>query len=96
MMTFVKKFGQQPKSWILFEALFGLLLVAGVDLITTWQFSMFIFYSLLIYVVALHLPRRWAIGFTFLTVVVSTVVNLDSIGARGVGGYVWGSLNRLG
>jgi signal transduction histidine kinase len=78
------------------EALACLALVASVDLLTTWQFSMFIFYCLPVYVVAVYFPRRTALAFVVLASLFSTVAAYDSIPVRGLGGYVWNAINRLG
>jgi len=78
------------------EALVCLALVAAVDLFTTWQFSMFIFYCLPVYVVALYFPRKTALVFVVLAALLSTVAAYDSIPVRGMAGYVWSAINRLG
>jgi len=88
--------GQQPPRWLMTEAIAYLCLVACVDLITTWQFSMYIFYCLPVYVVALNFSRRAALIFVMATAIVATAANYDSIAIRGMAGYTWSAFNRLG
>lgn len=78
------------------EALACLALVAGIDLLTTWQFSMFIFYCLPVYAVSLYFPRRTAIAFVIFAEVLATIAAYDSIPIRGLGGYAWQAVNRMG
>ncbi|HSI14927.1 MAG TPA: sensor histidine kinase [Chthoniobacter sp.] len=92
----LEKLGQQPKSWLMAESLACLALVAGIDLLTTWQFSMFIFYCLPVYAVSLYFPRKTAIAFVIFAEVLATIAAYDSIPVRGLGGYAWAALNRLG
>ncbi len=80
----------------MFEILVFLSLVTFVDLITTWQFSMYIFYCLPVYLVGLYFPRRVALSFAVFTAVVAMVANYDAIAVRGMGGYAWSGCNRLG
>lgn len=94
-MNVVDAFGKQPKSWILGEAIITLCLVALLDIVTPWQFSMFVFYAVPVFLVAQHLPRRTAIYFAIATVIVATAANYDSIPFRGLGGYAWSGVNRL-
>jgi len=77
-------------------ALVLLAIIALVDLVTTWQFSMLVFYSFLVYVLAIQFTKRVAVGFAILTATVSMLADLDSIPIRGVAGYSWSGLNRLG
>lgn len=78
------------------EALVCLAFVACLDLLTTWQFSMFIFYCLPVYLVSLYFPRKTTIAFVLFAEVLGTLAAYDSIPARGWGGYAWQALNRLG
>lgn len=78
------------------EAIAFVGLVAFVDVITTWQFSMYIFYCLPVYVVALYFPRQVALSFVLVVAVVATAANYDSIAIRGVAGYAWSAFNRSG
>jgi signal transduction histidine kinase len=78
------------------EALTYLTLIAAIDLVTTWQFSMFIFYCLPVYLVAAYFPKKTALGFVCLAAILSTIAAYDSIPVRGLGGYVWSAINRLG
>lgn len=88
--------GQQPKPWLMAEALTCLAAVTVVDIFTTWQFSMFIFYCLPVYLVALNFPRKTALWFVGLALFLATVASYDSIAVRGWAGYAWMAVNRFG
>ena len=93
-MNLITAFGRQPKSWMLAEALVYLGGVVVLDLLTTWQFSMFVFYSSVVFVIALHFPRRMAIGFALFVAVAAILANLDSLPRRSMGSFVWAGVNR--
>jgi len=95
-MNLLEAFGKQPRSWMLMEAVLALALVACIDVITTWQFTMFVFYCVPVFMVALHSPRRLGIGFAVFTGLVALAANYDSIPVRGLGGYIWAGANRTG
>ncbi|MDR3406535.1 MAG: sensor histidine kinase [Chthoniobacter sp.] len=93
-MNLIKAFGKQPKSWMLAEVLVYLAGILVLDLHTTWQFSMFVFYSSVVFVVALHFSKRMAIGFAIFVAVAAMLANLDSLQRRGMGSYIWAGVNR--
>ena len=93
-MKFIEKLGRQPRSWLMVEALVCLVGIGCGDMFTTWRFSLFVFYCVPVYIVALFLPRRIAIGFVLLTTVVSLVANLDAIPVRGIVSFAWSGVNR--
>ena len=93
-MNLIDAFGRQPKSRMMWEALIALFSVAALDIVTPWQFSMFVFYAVPVFLVALFFSRRIGIGFAILTAVVGTAANCDSIPFRGLGGYAWSGVNR--
>jgi len=93
-MNLINAFGKQPKSWMLAEALAYLAGVVVLDLHTTWQFSMFVFYSFVVFVIARHFPQRFAIGFAIFVAVAAMFANLDSLNRRGMGSFVWAGVNR--
>ncbi len=95
-MNFIDLLGQQPKSRLMWQGIACLILVAVIDLVTSWKFSMFIFYCAPVYVISLHFPKRTAITFTLATVVVATAANYDTIEFRGLAGFAWMAVNRLG
>jgi signal transduction histidine kinase len=96
-MNLIDTFGKQPKSWMLTEAVLGLLAVAMVDIMTPWQFSWFIFYAVPVFLIALHFPRRLGIGFALVAALVGWLANYDTIEPRGGwGAYSWSGFNRLG
>ncbi|MEP6667959.1 MAG: sensor histidine kinase [Chthoniobacter sp.] len=96
LTRFIEILGQQPPRRLMAEAIAFLFFVAGIDLLTTWQFSMYIFYCLPVYIVALYFSRRTALIFAMATVIIGTVASYDSIAVRGMGGYAWSAFNRLG
>ncbi|MEI9895742.1 MAG: histidine kinase [Chthoniobacter sp.] len=93
-MNLIDAFARQPKSWMLMEALLYLAGVVFLDLVTTWQFSMFVFYSIPVFLIALHFPRRMGIGFAFFVAAAALLANLDSIPRRGMAGFAWAGVNR--
>jgi signal transduction histidine kinase len=94
-MNFIDAFGKQPKSWILAEASIAVLLIACVDIITPWQFSMFVFYAVPPFVVAMFLPTRVGIWFAVVTAFIDWAANFDTLKFRGLAGYMWTGCNRL-
>src|ERR1700761_24841 len=95
-MNIIDAFGKQPKTWMLTEAFFALVVVAIVDIVTPWQFSWFVFYAVPVFLLALHFPRKVGFGFAIFTAIVAWIVNYDTIQYRGWGGYTWSGVNRLG
>lgn len=93
-MNLTEAFGKQPKSWILAEAFIAVLLVATVDVLTPWQFSMFVFYAGPVFIVGLYQPRRVGIGFAIFTALSGWLANYDTIQLRGAAGYAWMGCNR--
>ncbi|MEP6670088.1 MAG: sensor histidine kinase [Chthoniobacter sp.] len=93
-MNVINAFGKQPKSWMLAETLVYLGGVVVLDLHTTWQFSMFVFYSTPVFFIALHFPRRMALGFAIFVGVVAMLANLDSLPRRSMGSFAWAGVNR--
>jgi len=94
-MNLIEAFGKQPRSWILAEAIFTVLLVAVVDVFTPWQFSMFVFYAAPPFIVALYLPRNVGIGFAIFTAITGWAANYDSLKFRGLASYAWMGCNRM-
>jgi signal transduction histidine kinase len=86
---------KHPRPWVLAEALVALALMAFVDVITTWQFSMFVFYCMPVFVVALRFPRRIGIGFVIFASLVATAANFDTVPHLGWPGFTWAAVNRL-
>jgi signal transduction histidine kinase len=93
-MNIVDAFGKQPKPWMLTEALTVVSVMAVVDLITPWHFSMFVFYAVPVFLIAQNFPQRQGIAFAMFVALVGIAANHDSIRYRGVGGYVWAGINR--
>jgi len=81
---------------MLAEAFVFLSIIVLVDVLTTWLFSMFVFYCVPVFLVALYFPRRVGIGFAIFTAVVAMAANYDSIPMRGMGLYIWSAGNRTG
>jgi hypothetical protein len=86
---------KHPRPWILAEALVALAVIALLDIITTWQFSMFVFYCIPVFVVALRFPRRVGIGFVIFAALVAMAANYDTVQYLGLGGFAWSAVNRL-
>ena len=95
-MNFIEQFGKQPKSWILAEAFAFLVLVVIADVFTSWQYTMFMFYCIPVFLVAMQVSRRYAFAFAILTGIVAMAANYDSLPIRGLGGYIWGGASRTG
>jgi signal transduction histidine kinase len=94
-MNLIESFGKQRPGWMLAEAVLFIVAVMALDLVTTWQFSMFIFYSIPVFLISLHFPKRIGIGFAFFALTAALLANLDSLPARGIGGFAWAGVNRL-
>jgi signal transduction histidine kinase len=88
-------FEKHPKPLILAEAFVALALFAFIDIITIWQFSMFVFYCMPVFVVALRFSRRVGIGFVIFSALVATAANYDTVQHLGLGGFAWTGVNRL-
>jgi len=86
---------KHPRPWILAEALVALAVIALLDIITTWQFSMFVFYCIPVFVVALRFPRRVGIGFVIFAALLAMAANYDTVQFLGLGGFAWSAVNRL-
>ncbi|HEY3899361.1 MAG TPA: ATP-binding protein [Chthoniobacter sp.] len=95
-MNFIELFGKQPKAWILAESFVFLVLIVIVDVITSWQYTMFVFYCIPVFLVAMQVSRRLAFAFAVLTGFVAMAANYDSIPIRGLAGYIWSGANRTG
>lgn len=86
---------KHPEPWVLTEAFVALAVMAFIDIVTIWQFSMFVFYCMPVFVVALRFPRRIGIGFVIFAALVAMVANFDTVPHLGWAGFVWTAVNRL-
>ncbi|EDY20329.1 integral membrane sensor signal transduction histidine kinase [Chthoniobacter flavus Ellin428] len=72
-----------------------MVMVAGVDLVIPWPFSMFGFYYGIVFFVALYIPSRQTMAFASVAIVLTMVGELDGISVRGLDGFAWTAMNRL-
>jgi signal transduction histidine kinase len=94
-VSLIDTFEKQSRAWILAEAFVALAVMAVVDIVTAWQFSLFVFYCMPVFIVALHFPRRLGIGFVVFAALVAMAANYDTIPFLGWGGFAWSAINRL-
>ena len=95
-MNLIDRFGKQPKSRMMAEAILALIGVAIIDIITPWQFGWLIFYAVPVFLVALNFPRRVGLTFAVAAALVAFLANYDTVAIRGWQAYCWGGVNRLG
>lgn len=74
--------------------LVGLVAIGLLDMRTPWQFSLFILYSVPVFVVAWCVGRRASIAFALLATLLSWVANMDSH-PYALPGYAWSNVNRF-
>jgi signal transduction histidine kinase len=95
-MNIFERLGQQPRHWLMAQAILILASVAVINALPVGRGNMLIFYCLPVYVVAVYFPRRIAIGFALVTAIVAMIARVDSIHIYGLGRYFWTALNRTG
>ena len=95
-MNILERIGQQPRHWLMVQAVVFLAVVAAINALPAWRGTMLIFYCLPVYIVAVYFPRRIAIGFTLAAAVVAMIARVDIIHTYGLGRYFWTAFNRTG
>ncbi|HEY3899250.1 MAG TPA: sensor histidine kinase [Chthoniobacter sp.] len=95
-MNIFERLGQQPRHWLMAQAVVFLAVVAAINALPAWRGTMLIFYCLPVYIVAVYFPRRVAIGFTLVAAIVAMIARVDSIHTYGLGRYFWTAFNRTG
>jgi signal transduction histidine kinase len=94
-MSFLQRFGAQPR-WILLFELWGMLLLLGVaDVLTRWELSLFVFYAVPIFAAAWYVNRNTALGLAVGGAVVWFWANSHDHPYASDLAYVWAAFNRL-
>lgn len=93
-MNLAQILAQRSRSELTIVVFVGLAIIGFLDTITPWEFSLFILYSVPVFVAAWGLGRRTAIGFAILATLLSCLANLESH-PYALPGYAWSNVNRL-
>jgi len=88
-------FRSQPKSAVLVECILIILAIGYVDYITTWQWSMSIFYAFPILLTVWHGPRKSGVALAVLSTAVWYVANMDDHPMLSDRAYLWVTFNRM-
>jgi signal transduction histidine kinase len=94
-VTFSSLLDTPYRSLVFAEALILMLLIGYVDYLTSWEWSLFVFYALPILLLARRGELKLALVVAVLCGAVWLLANTGTHPYRTVGGFVWASINRL-
>jgi len=88
-------FRSQPKSVVLAECILIVLAIGYVDYITTWQWTMSVFYAVPILLAVWHAPKKSGVALAVLSTVAWYVANMYQHPLLSDHAYLWVAFNRL-